>query len=241
MLHPLVSKLHATCSIAALTFRSVGFEVHYVAENHENLQHVLVFFTVTGATPGVDIEAEALPSSEEHGLEGGDRLIITSGPHTTPPLSLPAHTTTGKKEVKVQSGHYEVKLFTVPPTTVVPSSEHASVPLLDASQLSSANPTSFICASCSLPLVHSSAIGDYRDLPSEHWEELVEAWMCHSDQKLHDQIQKHGKGGFWPHAGQALVGGSYILFDESAMAPNNLYHAAQPKVRFPRILPLLCV
>ncbi len=29
-----------------------------MAENQENLQHILVFLTVTGALPGVDLEAE---------------------------------------------------------------------------------------------------------------------------------------------------------------------------------------
>jgi len=103
-------------------------------------------------------------------------------------------------------------------------------PLLDAAQLSSANPPSFICASCSLSLVQASKIRDYRDLPSEHWAELVEAWMCHSDQKLHDQIVKHGQQGFWPEPGQGLVGGSYILFEESCITVNNLHAAEEKKV-----------
>lgn len=210
----------------------VGFEVHYVAENHENLQHVLVFFTVTGATPGVDIEAEVLPPFPESHAEGGDRLIIRSGAQNSLPLMLPARSLPGKKEVRVQGGHYETKLFTIP---LSPSAFSASredpPPLLDASQLSSANPTSFICASCSLPLVQSSKINEYRDLPSEHWEELVDAWMCHTDQKLNEQVARHGQGGFWPRPGQGLVGGSYILFEESCMTRNNLHLAEAPKVR----------
>ena len=67
------------------------------------------------------------------------------------------------------------------------------------------------------------------DLPSEHWEELVDAWMCHTDQSLHEQVAKRGRG-FWPGTGQALIGGSYILFEESSVVKNNLYPAEQPKV-----------
>jgi hypothetical protein len=211
---------------------AVGFEVYYIAENHENLQHVLVFFTITGGTPGVDIEAEVLPPFPESHAEGGDRLIIRSGPQNSLPLMLPARILPGKQEVRVQSGHYEIKLITVPPSASTSlASREDPAPLLDASQLSSSNPTSFICASCSLPLVQSSKISEYRDLPSEHWEELVDAWMCHTDQKLHEQVVRHGQGGFWPRPGQGLVGGSYILFEESSITRNNIHLAEASKVR----------
>lgn len=116
--------------------------------------------------------------------------------------------------------------------------------LLNATQLTTMNPTSFICASCSLPLILSSRVNLYRDLPSEHWEELVEAWMCHADQQLSDQVKKFtGKGegtqdngvrrprGFWPAKGQALVGGSYVLFEGDAMNRGNLFIGSEVKVR----------
>lgn len=191
-----------------------------------------------------------------------------------------------------QRGHWEVKLGTVSSTHGVnglgrgAGEEGGDInsPLLDAGKLTSVKPTSFICASCSLPLVQipqqqqqqqgapsahsgsprsssttpsppplftsstSSASSEsssssasssyltaqpftYRDLPSEHWEELVEAWMCHSDQKLHDQVVRHGKAGFWPAKGQAYVGGSYVLFEESVVVKQNLLGAgAEDKV-----------
>ncbi|CAA7267252.1 unnamed protein product [Cyclocybe aegerita] len=212
-----------------------AFDVTYVAENHENLHHILVFFTVTGAKAGAELQAEIIPSFLNHPSDGGDHLVIKSGPYSSLPLMLPAHTTPGKKEVRSQGGHHEIKLLTQPstsPTGSTFSGEHhitASSQLLDATQLLSMNPTSFLCASCSLPLIQSNRVGEYRDLPSEHWEELVEAWMCHSNQKLHEHVQKHGKSGFWPSPGQALVGGSYILFDESTMNRGNLHLAPDSK------------
>lgn len=209
---------------------AVGFEINYVAENHENLQHVLVFFTVTGATPGVDLEAEVLPPFPESHSEGGDRLIISSGPRNSLPLLLPARILPGKQEVRVQSSHYEIKLTTVAPRPSPETSDEDPTTLLDAAQLAAANPTSFICASCSLPLVQSTKITEYRDLPSEHWQELVDAWMCHTDQKLHADVMRHGKGGFWPQPSQALVGGSYVLFEESSLTLNNFHIAHDPKV-----------
>ncbi|KAF8903330.1 HECT-like ubiquitin-conjugating enzyme-binding-domain-containing protein [Gymnopilus junonius] len=188
---------------------SHGFDVVYVAENHENLHHTLAFLTVTGVKPGTDLQAEVLPPFLDNPKEGGDHLVVKAGPYSSLPLMLPAHVTPGPKEVRAQSKHYEVKLTNLPTTPSSDPNEPISTPLLDASQLQSIHPTSFLCA-------HSSKVDSYRDLPSEHWEELVEAWMCHSDQKLHDQR-------FWPSTGEALVGGSYILFEESAMNLNNLH------------------
>ncbi|KAG7095414.1 hypothetical protein E1B28_006163 [Marasmius oreades] len=211
------SSLHEirTSNSSSGALSSAIFETNHLAEYHENLHHILVFFTVNGAQPGVDIEAEVVPSSP---LDDGDKLVIKSGPNTSLPLLLPGRVTPGKKEVKVQSGHYEIKLATLPSPRPL---EHR--PLLDATQLSEKKPTSFICASCSLPLVHSSKGYRYRDLPSEHWEELVDAWMCHSAQKLHEDVTKRSKEGFWPEPSCALVGGSYILFEESAINKDNVH------------------
>ncbi len=161
----------------------------------------------------------------------GGLLVIKSGPQSSLPLLLPAHTVPGPKEVRAQSGHYEIKLMTQSSRSPSPDSDN-NAPLLDATQLATINPVSFLCASCSLPVIQSNHIETWRDLPSEHWEELVEAWMCHGDQKLHDHVQQHSKAGFWPAEGLALVGGSYILFDETAMNTNNLHVAPDSRVRF---------
>ncbi|CDO76456.1 hypothetical protein BN946_scf184600.g5 [Trametes cinnabarina] len=195
-----------------------GLDVHYVAEYHETLQHVLVFMDIQGGFPGLNLEAEVVPVSESS-TEERSRLLLKCGTSTSPLLALPAPVSPGVKEVKVMGRYHEVKL----PISALPSSPvDASPALLDATQLSSTAPTSFACASCSLPLVQASRLREYRDLPSEHWAELVDAWMCHSDQRLHDQVQKHTREGFWPREGEALVGGSYILFEESAVVQSNL-------------------
>lgn len=167
--------------------------------------------------PGTPLEAEVLPSASD---SDGERLIITSSGGISPPLSLPVCVVPGPKEVRSHGTHFEVKLPTHPRSANSPP-ELESEPLMDASQLSAANPTSFVCSSCSLPLVQASAVESYRDLPSEYWAELVEAWMCHADQKVHDHVAVHGRG-IWPKTSQALVGGSYILFDESSVVKGNL-------------------
>ena len=181
----------------------------YVAEHHENLQHVMVFFNVTGAIPGANLEVDI-----QSGADDMERFLVLSGVKTTLPSPLPARVSAEKPKVNVQRGHFELKLPTVG-TPDLPSS--SAVELYDATALSKSMPTTFVCSSCSLPLVQSTKVRHYKDLPSEHWEELVDAWMCHSDQKLHDEVIKNAQRGFWPKEGEALVGGSYIVFEESGI------------------------
>ncbi|KZT24895.1 hypothetical protein NEOLEDRAFT_1134599 [Neolentinus lepideus HHB14362 ss-1] len=200
-----------------LPISNAVFAIDYVAEHHENLQHVLVFFTAGDVMPGTPLEAEVLPSTSD---KDGERLIIMSSEGVSPPLNLPVRVVTGKKEVQSHGSHFEVKLPTYP-RSAGSVSDLESEPLMDAGQLMAASPTSFICSSCSLPLVQASRVEDYRNLPSEYWAELVEAWMCHADQKVHDHVAVHGRG-IWPKASQGLVGGSYILFDESNVIKGNL-------------------
>jgi hypothetical protein len=175
-----------------------------------------VFLTITGTDQSAEIEVEVLPSSPES--DQGDRLLVRNGPHTSFPLILPVPTSPGRKDIRMQAGHYEIKLPTSPFTPVALPDP---LPLLDATQLSACGPTGFNCSSCSLPLVRLSSDVTFRDLPSEHWEELVDAWMCHADQRLHERVIKRSRG-FWPEAGRVLVGGSYVLFEESSMVTSNL-------------------
>lgn len=136
----------------------------------------------------------------------------------------------------MQSGHLELKLECISDQTnghnpLSYTNDTPGTGLLDAVQLKRLNPTSFICASCSLPLVQSSKLSRYDDLPSEHWAELLEAWMCHSDQRLSDRIALYTTG-LWPAPGQALVGGSYILFNDSSLVASNFRCSKPSKVSF---------
>lgn len=193
-------------------------DVQYVAEHQDTLNSIAVFVDVNGTEAGANVEAEVFP---------GDRFIIKCGTRMSPPLALPSKANPGKKEVRVQSGHFEMKLDC---TVSSPSlsgftsyyhNDNIEGGLLDATQLKDLSPTSFICASCSLPLVQGSRLSRYNDLPSQHWAELLEAWMCHSDQKMTDRVSLYAKG-LWPSPGQALVGGSYILFESGSLAVNNI-------------------
>ncbi|KAI0090432.1 HECT-like ubiquitin-conjugating enzyme-binding-domain-containing protein [Irpex rosettiformis] len=199
-----------------------ALEVSYVAEYHENLHHVFVFLEVSGLRAGFNLEAEVVPHSDA----GPGHLYLKCDTITSPPLTLPAQVSPGPATVSVVGGrYYQIKLSTPnlkKPGQTSPSDSTFTHDLLDASHFQTVKPTSFICSSCSLPLVRASQVSRYRDLPSEHWAELVDAWMCHTDQKLHEHVQKGSKEGFWPGPGEALVGGSYVLIREDSVVKVNL-------------------
>lgn len=175
----------------------------------------MVFFNVTGSIPGIPLEVDI-----HSGADSTERFILTSGAQATLPSPLPSRVSPGKPTIKIQSGHFEFKLPTVG-TPELPSS--SAVEMYDATALSKSMPTSFLCSSCSLPLVQSTKVKEYKDLPSEHWQELVDAWVCHSDQKLHKEVMENAKRGFWPKEGEALVGGSYIVFEDSGVVKAHIY------------------
>jgi hypothetical protein len=204
-----------------------ALDVSYVAEFHETLKHILVFVTVSGIPPDTELLAEVLPTSSS-GTEG-DWLVLRSSSSSSPPLSLPVRVLPGKKEVHKRQGHYELKIATANSRAARSFSPDEPTPLMSAEQLLSLKLTSLSCISCSLPLVHGSNLTKYRDLPSEHWEELVDAWMCHTDQALHNHVAKHSRG-FWPEEGEALVGGGYILFHQAAIVSSNVSCVEQPLV-----------
>lgn len=208
----------------------------YVAEHHETLKHVLVFISLSSSNASSSSTtstlsansaafgnptAEVLPSTMSGA--SGDWLLFRLTGAPSPPLALPIPVVVGPKDVLVRSGHWEVKVGCS--QLGAPPSEIEDPPLLTATQLTSLSPGTYTCASCSLPLV-SSPPAQYRDLPSEHWEELVDAWMCHPEgQTLAKGGMNGGEGkgfGFWPVSSEALVGGSYVLFDGDGIVGGNV-------------------
>lgn len=65
--------------------------------------------------------------------------------------------------------------------------------LFSAKQLTFIGATQWQCAICSNDLMDFSSTDRFIPLPSQHWEELVDAWMCHTDQQLNDTLLKAQK------------------------------------------------
>lgn len=184
----------------------------YVAEHHAALKHVLAFIGSDEKLGFGNLECE---------VEDGE--LVVSGTR----MPLPAPVAEGKVVPWTQAqGHLELKLPTISASSSRPNSRAATrtpttpntphddpddpAPLLDATTLSSIRPHTLSCSSCSLPLVRTGADAQWDDLPSEHWAELVDAWMCHGDMVLNERVARHARG-MWPRDGQVLVGGSYVL------------------------------
>lgn len=169
----------------------------------------------------------------------GDRILVKHKANWSTPLLLPTPVVLGKFTVDCSGEHYEIKLTTPPSDPSIPEAIPNAAATLEAVHLTSIAPSSFVCASCSLPFAQAGAPKSpfvdesegqaevwaglaYKDLPSEHWAELLDAWMCHHDQKLTERVTQSAKEGFWPARGECLVGGSYLLFEEANVVSANL-------------------
>ncbi|KAI5996189.1 HECT-like ubiquitin-conjugating enzyme-binding-domain-containing protein [Pisolithus albus] len=228
---------------------SGALDVVYVAEHHEMLKHVLVFVSPSPSFPSHgnfnengqpassnSLTAEVLPDTSS--LTRGDQLMLRLAGTPSLPLGLPVPVVPGFKDAIAKNTYWEIKLscvqrprlFGAGNSTNVTSSENDDPPLLSASQLTTLLPISYTCTSCLIPLV-TPAPTQYRDLPSEYWEELVDAWMCHPEEQTLADLKMNmrgevGKGGrrfgFWPTEGEALVGGSYIMFEGRSVVGGNV-------------------
>lgn len=107
------------------------------------------------------------------------------------------------------------------PTVQLPSSH------LEASHLSASQPGSFVCGACSAPIIASASSEpiDYIALPSEHWEELIDSWMCHGDQLLNDSVTRGREGlaeGATIGPNQVRVADNHLVFPSKAVLEGSI-------------------
>ena len=211
--------------------------LQYVAEYQANLRNVSVLVTLPQrSAPPSYLYATLAKSFND---ERATAIDVRFGPQSSVySIELPVPVSTlgpNALDVRLVDDRLELKANVAP--SWMPSGEET--PLLDAARLNSMKPADFICSSCSLPLIRcersDSGPGlSFSDLPSEYWSELVEAWMCHPEQKVSADVVKHGKRGAQgvrPSPTQALVGGSYILVDAASVVEASLRVSTTAKVR----------
>ncbi|BGP39930.1 hypothetical protein JCM10450v2_003909 [Rhodotorula kratochvilovae] len=129
-------------------------------------------------------------------------------------LSLPCKVVPQKATIASAGAYHEVKLVTAGLTSPTKSRADLEVHTpLSTDELRATMPSSFRCATCDAELVDAAPIARYNALPSEHWAELLDAWMCHQDQTLSDDLIAKGKG-IKPRGDEGLVGTSYILLPQ---------------------------
>jgi hypothetical protein len=118
-----------------------------------------------------------------------------------------------------EDGDFEVRLTTYDAACATRSrSDLETFEPFSARELSSARPASFDCSSCGSKLVDAGSVSRYVALPSEHWAELLEAWMCHADQSLSEDVLLANSGQRWPVDKQEiLVASDHFVVDAAQM------------------------
>lgn len=87
------------------------------------------------------------------------------------------------------------------------------------------------CAHCLTPLVRFPTRADVRALPSASWEELVDAWMCHGDQRLNISVTRGRESvgtARLPAANEVWVG-SFLVKTSSAHLEPGAVHVSPAK------------
>ncbi|KAF9574678.1 hypothetical protein EC968_005909 [Mortierella alpina] len=196
--------------------------VRYHAEYHSKINSI----SLSAQVPSTGLSCRIGPDAVD--------LIPSTNPdneqHHTESLSLPARvmpTRTTLDQSSSQSSFLALKLTALPSVASADASSLKSVtssefpaPPLPASQLQGLE--NLACGCCGSVLLLSSGStgtpqkvthgyqqGPIRrvvDLPSEHWQELVDCWMCHEE-----DFTELREGDLGARLGQALVGGTYLL------------------------------
>lgn len=204
----------------------------YIAEHQENLNVVQVMVHGVGISANTDLVVETQGDDSDQAT-----LYAKSTPATQTRITLPTPVVASQTvPLILQNLHLDARLAAVPTTKSAPVSSLNTVitQALSASDLRRLQPSSLCCSSCDRELGETPSNGQYKDLPSEHWAEMMEIWMCHSDPGFTAGISAKAKDGFWPERGTVLVGGSYLLLDGTAIKRHNLViddQAVSPPLR----------
>ena len=206
--------------------------VSYVAEYQENLRIVQIMLHGIGIPMKDDLSIETVALSRP--CSKVDQAIVSSkrDPATTLRLSLPVSVYPEQSlPFTLNDLQLEAKLAAPPSTTAVSlASINTVVPhALSASELREVRLEGLCCTSCDREVANLSSATVFKDLPSEHWAEMMDVWMCHDDAAFTSRLASRTKDGFWPSKGVVLVGGSYLLVD-GGQAKKHQLHAEGSQV-----------
>ena len=118
-----------------------------------------------------------------------------------------------------KSDHFEIRLPTQEGQSSTRTREDLDLTFpYPASAFRTYRPDSLVCASAKCTgravLADLKDVDRYNDLPSEYWAELLDAWMCHQDQTLSEELIQKGNN-IWPKDRQGLISSSGILVTAS--------------------------
>ncbi|KAG0021202.1 hypothetical protein BGZ82_011398 [Podila clonocystis] len=184
--------------------------VPYYSEYHSNINAITLSLKVppSGLTCKITPDAIDLIPASQTTLDQPNHVILPSRVFPTKTTLDPSSAQSPLLTLKLAA----VPSMTSPSTnslTALGKSEFPPAPL-PASQLQGLN--NLACGCCGQPLLalqDASTHGPIQrvvDLPSEHWQELVDCWMCHEE-----DFTELREGDLGARSGQALVGGTYLL------------------------------
>jgi hypothetical protein len=191
----------------------------YIAEHQENLNvvQVMVHGDKMSTYPELFIEADSEMSEEA--------TLLSKGATSHFRIRLPVPVQGGQKvPLAAPHFHLEAKLTAASTQLSEPVSSLNTMitQALCATDLRRIQPKVIACTGCDREIAELPNKCGFKDLPSEHWAEMMEVWMCHSDPGFTAQISAQTKDGFWPSEGIVLVGGSYLLLRDEYVKEHNL-------------------
>lgn len=208
--------------------------VSYLVEHQENLLAVQIMLHGAGLSLKDDLRVETVKST--HTGSGDTEAIVlnTRDPTVSLLIDLPTPVASGQTSVlQQQDFHLETKLSALPTQSngAIFSLNTVVQHPLSASDLRQAKPQALCCTACDREIADLTKANKsetavegsgFKDLPSEHWAEMLEVWMCHDDPAFTSQLAQRTTEGFWPTRENVLVGGSYILIHSEEAKTANL-------------------
>jgi len=162
----------------------------YIAECHGQLGAVSVICSMAtnSAASRLSFDTGAGGQSQAVSVSISDRSAAPAS------LLLPVPVEAAQSgSATLGDDHFAFKLQTASHSERGVSDALLSAPL-SAEVLQRKLPSHFACDACQEVLVDSSGTKTYRALPSQHWEELIDAWMCHDDQEINVSVTRGREG-----------------------------------------------
>lgn len=184
---------------------------HFIAETQERLGTVSVTVWTENPKPHLLGPLEYQISAESP----LDFVLSSNDLKKAFPLPVQVNPSCGLMSCDQSSNGWFIRL----PMAAQESRKEPDIPM-SASWLHLMSPRVLVCRNCkaSLSLIEHKA--KYVALPSHHWEELVDAWMCHTDLELNETIV-NAQNDIEQHAG--LQNGQIHVADNHLVMPHSTF------------------
>jgi hypothetical protein len=208
-----VNENEAVSSSMAKNILAAG--VRITAETQDRLGVIVVTIWLEGECV-VSSEQELQYRVVKQGEQMMPQMIVNIGSKQGT-LTLPARSANVEHKTSKDGDKWTVRLPLVESSADSQASRLPTIPY-SASELKLISCGQLSCAECYTRVADLSAIRTYLSLPSQHWEELVDAWMCHEDQELNETLIK-AQSGLECHRGlrdgQAHISDRHIIMSSS--------------------------